>query len=115
MIALLSARVARRSLGAAAIACLLAAPAMAGVEIPPYPTAIAADAAEMMAKYGGVIIDVESRFAAPSPTYFGCGVVKHEANVAADHRTFNFTACAVPTVKTYVPSTPPVGVAVDNN
>jgi hypothetical protein len=107
-------RAARSVLGAAAIIAALAAPAMANVEVPAYPTAIAADAAEMMAKYGGVIIDVESRFAGPSPTYFGCGVVKHEAKADPDHRTFNFTACAVPTVPVYYPPTPSTGAAARN-
>lgn len=110
----LPARAARSVFAAAAITTALAAPALANVQIPDYPTAVAADAAEMMAKYGGVIIDVESRFAAPSPTYFGCGVVKHEAKADPNYRTFNFTACAVPTVNTDVPLTPSAGVAGGN-
>ena len=102
----------RLAFGAALLAAVFsgAAPAIAAMEGRDFPTAIAADAADVMAKYGGVVIDVESRFAAPSPNFFGCGVVKHEAKVSADHRTFNYTPCAVPVVKVY-PPTPSTGIA----
>ena len=98
-------RAASTILGAAAIAAALAAPASAATEALPYPTAIAADAAEMMAKYGGVVIDVESRFAAPSLDYFGCGTVKHEAKAAIEKRTFNYTDCATRAIKVELPPT----------
>lgn len=105
MIAHLKFHAVRRSLGAVAIACAVAAPAMAEVEIPQYPTAIAADAADVMARYGGVVIDVESRFAAPSLDYFGCGTVKHEAKAAMDKRTFNYSDCATRAIKVELPPT----------
>jgi hypothetical protein len=98
-------RAAYTILGAAAVAAALAAPASAAPEALPYPTAIAADAAEMMAKYGGVVIDVESRFAAPSLDYFGCGTIKHETKASMEKRTFNYSDCASRAIKVELPPT----------
>lgn len=91
----------RTLIGAAALAAAalsLAAPASAAVDHAKYPTAIAADAAEMMAKFGGVVIDVETKSPGKGVLDFnGCGVVKRDADklVPSGRRDRNFTYCGI--------------------
>lgn len=89
----------RSLIGAAALAAAalsLAAPASAAVDDAKYPKAVAADAADMMAKFGGVVIDVETKFPGRALDFYGCGVIKHdiEKTLSNDERDRNFTRCA---------------------
>jgi hypothetical protein len=93
-----------RSLSAATLAAAaitLAAPAWATTDPTRYPTAVAGDAAEVMAKYGGVVIDVETLFPGENRAlnFLGCGVHKrdHTPDVSADEEQYQFTRCA-PTI-----------------
>ena len=77
----------------AAVALALAAPASAAVDsYKQYPTAVAADVAEVMAKFGGVVIDVETKFPGRALDLRGCGIIKHDT-MPTDQRVYNFTHC----------------------
>lgn len=87
------------SLGAAALAIALglAAPAQAATDYTRYPTAVAANAAEVMAQYGGVVIDVETLFPGENRalSFIGCGVQKRDPDrlLPPDEQDYNFTRC----------------------
>jgi hypothetical protein len=97
----MTARCPSRRLAALSVLALLAGgfagSAAAGVEPSDYPTAVAADAAEMMAKYGGVVIDVETRFPGENRAlnFVGCSAVKRDPQLLldGDDRAYNFTHC----------------------
>jgi hypothetical protein len=77
------------------LACF-AAPA-AAVDHTQYPSAIAADAAAMMAKFGGVVIDVQTRFPGDKRAFtaVGCADVKRDPQVllADAEGGYDFTHC----------------------
>jgi hypothetical protein len=82
----------------AVLAAGLVTPAVAGVDYTQYPTAVAANAAEMMAKFGGVVIDVETRFPGENRaiSHVGCSAVKRDPQLVLSEgdRAYNFTHCA---------------------